>query len=222
MPIPTPPMPPVQHPPTQPSHPTNPNPQPPVYIPVPGHSGGTAADLKAESTSNNSSRSKSDSSSVNSATQSNVMINNSSNLVQIDGIQIPSTTIQLNGYYNNNGYNDDFGVVLGISASLDGKSRANTMLDKRIRLTQLQYERELAGACASIKKDNFRVNPNSLIATELAQCDNIITQVNVEVANPAPDNSLEELRRENLELKRQLQLILQKLDTPSTPVRGGF
>ena len=67
----------------------------PVYVeqPVSRH----ASDLRSESTANNKSKSNSDSSSVNSSQQSNIQINQNSNRVEVDGIRIPTTTINLNG-----------------------------------------------------------------------------------------------------------------------------
>lgn len=201
----------------------------PVYRDNPNPVSTSAADLMAESNSSNDSRSNSDSSSVNSASQTNVNVNNSSNRVSVDGIHIPSTTINLSGYYNNNGYNDDFGAIVTVSASLDGKKRANSMLDKRIRLTQLQYERELASTCASINSDGFILNSNSGLLSELSQCNNIIARKSPVVVQQQQqqvvvqqDPMIAQLRAENAELRQQLALILQKLDSNTTVKDGGF
>ena len=143
----------------QPSQPQPPVAQPPVvqerpvYVPV---GGGTAADLMSESSSSNDSRSSSDSSSVNSAAQTNIQYNQTSNRVEVDGIKLPITTFGLYGGVNDDGYSKpSWNVGAQINVPIGGSRRPNAMLDKRIRLTQLQYERELAGACASIDKDGL-------------------------------------------------------------------
>ena len=96
------------------------------------------------------------------------------------------------------------------------------MLDKRIRLTQLQYERELAGACSSITKDGFEINPHSTITTELSKCSNIIRRKSVVAVAPKVNPEIEILRQQNIELRQQLTVILKKLDKTPGPVTGGF
>ena len=144
---------------------------------------------------------------------------------------MPTTTLNLYGGVNDNGYSKTtWNAGAQISVSLDGKGRANRMLEKRIKITQLQYERELAGACASIDKDGYMINPDSPVATELAQCNTII-RARKQVAAIAPrpvvqpviHTEISQLRQENAELRQQLALILQKLDNQGSTVKnGGF
>ena len=155
-------QPPVQQPPTVPpvQQPQPPAQQPPVYVPypvrTPQNPSTSAADLRAESQSSNNSRSASDSSSVNSAAQTNIQYNQTSNRVEVDGIKLPIATFGLYGGVNDDGYSkSSWNLGAQINVPIGGTSRPKAMLDKRIRLTQLQYERELAGACASIDKDGL-------------------------------------------------------------------
>ena len=73
------------------------------------------------------------------------------------------------------------------------------------------------------------INPNSPVATELAQCNTIIRarkQVAIAprpVVQPVVHTEISQLRQENAELRQQLALILQKLDNQESTVKnGGF
>ena len=78
------------------------------------------------------------------------------------------------------------------------------------------------------------INPDSPVATELAQCNTIIrARKQVEAIAPRPvvkpvvqpvvHTEISQLRKENAELRQQLALILQKLDNQGSTVKnGGF
>jgi len=114
----------------------------------------TALDLLQEQTVNGRSESNSDSTSVNSASQSNIQVNNNSNRIEYGSFKVPETSLYLNGYFNDGAHRDsDFGVIVGLNVPIGGSSRKsiNRAIDIQFARDEIAYEAEYASACANIE-----------------------------------------------------------------------
>lgn len=160
--------------------------------------------------------------------------NNNSNRIEYGSFKIPTTTLNLNSFYNKNGGgSDDFGVVLGVNVPLGGGAGKSIKraLDTQVKSDVLAFERSYASVCANLESENFTVANRSGNLSLLKSCRTDVIKRNVlppappiippVVVPPVSHNSeIEELKRQNTELRILLAQLAEKLDK-NTPIPGG-
>ena len=183
----------------------------------------TISDLLQQQVQNADTESRSDSSSVNSASQSNVQINNNSNRIAVDGIKIPETTLSISAYGNEN----DLGGILTVNIPIGGKSRKSARRNLNLRNQQrnLAFQADYASACANIADGGFVVTKNATTLSLLSNCDAEINKKVKLVARHEPqviktsNPEVDLLRKQNAELRLLVEQLLEK---NNTPVKGGY
>ena len=166
--------------------------------------------------------SKAESSTVNSASQKNIQINNNSNRIEFETFKIPESTFNLSVY----GSDNDVGGIATVNIPLGGKSRSKILkaLDARVAAIEVENERSYLSACASIKDQGYLVVKDAEYAQRLSKCDSHIIARALPAPPPAPapkfTNELEELREQNRLMRQQIDLLLKQNST--LPRKGGF
>lgn len=183
----------------------------------------TLAELIQRQNQNADASSKAESTTVNSASQKNIQVNNNSNRIEFESFKIPETTLNISTYADLNG---DVGALATVNIPIGGKARGKILaaLDKRVAAIELENERTYLSACASIKEQGYVVVADAEYASRLSKCDShiIARTLPTPPQPPAPkftnqSSELKELREQNQLMKKQIELLLQKQS-----VNGGY
>jgi hypothetical protein len=177
----------------------------------------------------------SDSSSSQSSTLSNIQVNSNSNRIEYGSFRIPETTLTISGFANGGeSRKNDYGVVLGVNVPLGGGVRKSVRraLDTQVKSDLLAFERSYASVCANLEGEGYNINNRSGNLDLLKNCRTDVIKRNVlppappvitppAVIPPVSNNSeIEELKRQNAELRILLAQLAEKLDK-NTPIPGG-
>jgi hypothetical protein len=178
--------------------------------------------------------SSADSTSTQSSTLSNIQINNNSNRVEFGSFKVPETTLNINSFVNGGeGRNTEYGAVVGINIPLGGGVRKDVKkaLAVQVAADQLAFERTYASVCANLDSDDYSVNKRAQTLSMLKSCRTEISKRKVvapkppvvipPVVVPNTTSELEQLRKDNAELRLLIAQLAEKLDK-NTPVPGGY
>lgn len=192
---------------------------------------------------NQSTKSDADSTADSTSSQSSVLqntqINQNSNRLEYGTFKVPETTLTLSGIVNGGGDREDnYSVVLGLNVPLGGGMRktVKSALDTQLKADVLSFERSYASVCANLDGESYSVtnasgNLNLLKScrTDLVKRTTLPTTTTPPVITPPvvvtpPVNSnseIEELKRQNTELRLMIAQLAEKLDN-NKPVPGGY
>jgi len=182
---------------------------------------------------NQSTKSDADSSADSSSSQSsslqNIQVNNNSNRLEYNSFKIPETTLNLNFVGSKYGdSNSEYQVVLGLNVPLGGASRklVKSALDTQVKSDLLAFEQTYASVCANVDKENYNIINHSGSLLLLKNCkSDIVPRTSPPISPPLvvpPTNlELDQLRKDNAELRLMLSQLAAKLDVPSV-VPAGF
>mgnify|MGYP000441010880 CR=1 FL=1 len=151
--------------------------------------------------------------------------------------KIPETTLNINSFVNSNGDGGaDYGAVIGVNIPLGGKSRKsiNRALDIQVQADALAFERSYASVCANLDSESYTVANTSGNLNLLKSCRTDIVKRNVvtpppivtpPVVVPPPvvvNSEIDELKKQNAELRLLIAQLAEKLDNNNKPVPGGY
>lgn len=130
----------------------------------------------------------------------------------------------------NSDSNGEYQVVLGLNVPLGGGARkaVKSALDTQVRSDLLAFEKSYASVCANVDKENYNIINNSGTLALLKNCKTDIVArvappvvVPPVVVPPVNNSELDELKKQNAELRLMIAQLAEKLDN-NTPVNGGF
>ena len=150
--------------------------------------------------------------------------------------KIPETTLNINSFVNSNGDGGaDYGAVIGVNIPLGGRSgkTINRALDIQVQADALAFERSYASVCANLETESYTVANTSGNLNLLKNCRTDIVKRNVVtpppivtppvVVPPVTQNSeIDELKKQNAELRLLIAQLAEKLDNNNKPVAGGY
>jgi hypothetical protein len=203
--------------------PSQPSPPPQViYQPVPVNAIDTNSNTNG---SNADSESRSVSGNEISNQNSNIQINNTSNVVKSRGLELPTTTLNVNGYYSSGGgnYRDNFGVVVGVSIPLTGKGgkAVAAQMEAESRQAVVEQSSKLASTCRAIVESGVIIDYSKpefepIAACQYVKANRIVAQA-PQVQQIDYRSEIDQLRRENQQLREDLQKFNRRVET-TTPV----
>lgn len=145
--------------------------------------------------------------------------------------------MNLNATANSNGSDSpSYSAVIGVNIPLGNAStkRIKQALDVQVAADQLAFERTYASVCANLDSDSYDVTSRAETLTMLKSCRTEIVKrpgtvtppvvTPPVVVTPPPvvqNNDLEQLRKENAELRLLIAQLAEKLDNNNKPVPGG-
>lgn len=154
---------------------------------------------------------------------------------------MPETTLNINSFVNSNGDGGaDYGAVIGVNIPLGGRSRKsiNRALDIQVQADALAFERSYASVCANLDSESYLVSNTSGNLNLLKNCRTDLVKRNTVtpppvvtpptttppvVTPPMNNNSeIEELKRQNAELRLMIAQLAEKLDNNNKNIPGGY
>jgi hypothetical protein len=127
-----------------------------------------------------------------------------------------------------------YSVVLGLNVPLGGGIRKDVKnaLSTQVRADQLAFERTYASVCANLDTESYDVSTDATTLAMLKSCKTEITKregalppAPPVVDTPAPvDNTsqIDQLRKDNDELRALIAQLTKKLDNNPTVKGGGY
>lgn len=153
--------------------------------------------------------------------------------------KIPTTTLNINSFINSTSDGGaDYGAVIGVNIPLGGRSgkTINRALDIQVQADALAFERSYASVCANLDTESYSVANTSGNLNLLKNCrTDIIKRATPSV--PAPpvvtppvvvppvvnNSEIDELKRQNAELRLLIAQLAEKLDNNNNkPIPGGY
>lgn len=150
---------------------------------------------------------------------------------------MPETTLNINSFVNSNGDGGaDYGAVIGVNIPLGGKSRKsiNRALDIQVQADALAFERSYASVCANLDSESFSVANTSGNLNLLKNCrTDIVKRATPSVPTPpvvtppvvvppvVNNSEIDELKRQNAELRAMIAQLAEKLDNNKN-IPGGY
>lgn len=134
------------------------------------------------------------------------------------------------------GRNTDYGVVVGVNIPLGGGvgKDVRRALNVQVAADQLAFERTYASVCANLDSEDYSVTNRAATLTMLKNCRTEIVKRNTPAPIPVPpitppvltpppvvNSELEQLRKDNAELRLLIAQLAEKLDKQSV-VPGGY
>jgi hypothetical protein len=132
----------------------------------------------------------------------------------------------------------NYSVVLGLNVPIGGGPRKDIKkaLSTQVRADQLAFERTYASVCANLDSESYDVEEGAQNLAMLKSCKTEITKrptAPKPLTPPAPaevtpppvvnnNSDLEQLKRENAELRLLIAQLAEKLDKGNTVNGGGY